>query len=437
MNSLLYTALGFFRPRRSIVHRRHSNQPSFTLLVAEGTHDLLATLGLTLGRGRLRHEALGLGSPLLRGFGRHHGGDRSVVALRRRLRQSRLLSLGLGPALLAGVGLLGGERGEGDVVARSFSRGGDRLLLRLGLRAALLAGVRDLLLGEVDEGDLVIRLSLRGGGDGHGSLLSLGLGAALLAGVRELLGLGRGLVLLDGALGKEGHGLLGKHEEQRDVVGGARGHRRESLLSLGLGPALLARVRENLLLELVQRHVVRVAGFASLALLLLDVKRGLAGLGAVLDGNGRGLDGARDFGDELREAAGDDRRELARLAREAFARRLELGRGGRDRLLIALQSADGPLAFVVAAAASAVRSLDDVHLRLPELNLELLGDLRVNLDLPLLAGDLDEGVLGGNGWQTDFVQGFVRLGKRRHLEVVGVLAHVVGGVSLEHDATGE
>ena len=191
-------------------------------------------------------------------------------------------------------------------------------------------------------------------------------------------------------LGRRGHGLLGKHEEERDVVGGARGHRRESLLSLGLGPALLARVRENLLLELVQRHVVRVAGFASLALLLLDVKRGLPGLGAVLDGNGRGLDGARDLGDELRKAAGDDGWELAAalLAREAFARRLELGRGGRDRLLIALQSADGPLAFVVAAAASAVRSLDDVHLRLPELNLELLGDLRVNLDLPLLAGDL-------------------------------------------------
>ena len=49
---------------------------------------------------------------------------------------------------------------------------------------------------------------------------------------------------------------------------------------------------------------------------------------------------------------------------------------------------------------------------------------------------LNEGVLGGNGGQTDLGKGIVRLGERVHLEVVGVLAHAVG-LGLEHDAARE
>ena len=58
-----------------------------------------------------------------------------------------------------------------------------------------------------------------------------------------------------------------------------------------------------MLLQLIQREVVRVAGgnVSRLALLLLDVERRVAGGGAVLDLDARGLDAAGNLGDKLRE----------------------------------------------------------------------------------------------------------------------------------------
>ena len=54
---------------------------------------------------------------------------------------------------------------------------------------------------------------------------------------------------------------------------------------------------------------------------------------------------------------------------------LELGHRGGHRLLVALQRADNSFLLQLAGSASAVRRLDDVHGGVPELNLELLGNL--------------------------------------------------------------
>ena len=138
---------------------------------------------------------------------------------------------------------------RGDIVARGGGRRDGRLLL-LGLRPALLASVRDLL-GEVNQKiSSSASASTRRRPPWPPSPPWSWARASF--GVRKLLGLWGRLVLLQEPLGKDGHGLLGKHEEQRNVVGGA--HIAASLLSLGLGPALLARVGEDLLLQLVQRR---------------------------------------------------------------------------------------------------------------------------------------------------------------------------------------
>ena len=147
----------------------------------------------------------------------------SSLLLRRR-RHGSLLRLGLGPALLAGVGLLGGECREvtsspaaaaaAAMAAFSSLVFGPRFLPVYGI-FFLARSIREISSSASASAAAAAR---------HGRLLRLGLGPTLLSGVRKLLGLGGGLSFFGGLLGRTGMGFLGSMKSRGNVVGGARGH---------------------------------------------------------------------------------------------------------------------------------------------------------------------------------------------------------------------
>ena len=238
----LYTtrSAALLRRRRSrpIADRAYSSP--------RGTHDLLAGLlrarlsHLLLGRRgrRVRRRALGLGSPLLGGL--DHGGEGHLVVLLCRRRHGSLLSLGLRPALLAGVGFLAAS------AARVTSSPAAAAAAAMAAFSSLVFGPRFLpvygiffLARSIERSRRPPRLPLGGGRrPPWPPSPPWSWARASFRGTGASWAWGR-LVLLREPLGKDGHGLLGKHEEQGNVVGGARAIAARAFSALDLGPRFL------------------------------------------------------------------------------------------------------------------------------------------------------------------------------------------------------